>query len=185
MPLKFLLAFSTAEIDSKFTMIGGKHPKSVIRNLSSETSEDRVQSDLKIGKHHFAINKKDPARPRRIPMENRPTTCNREANRQAEPGFPDTSRGVQHRETSLGQNGGQQKFPWRHLKSQKILQTNRLKRLDAGSTIRSRSSRGLAGTNLQNGSEEIHHARHHTLAAGGPGFRFQAASAVACRSGSF
>ena len=185
MPLKLSLTFRTAEIDSKFTVVGGKHPKSVIRNLCAESGEDRVQSDLKVGEHHFAINKKDPARPRRIPMENRPTTCNREANRQAEPGFPDTPWGVEHRETSLGQNRGQQHFARRHLKSQKILQANRLKRLDAGSTIRPRSSRRLAGTNWEKASEEIHHARHHTLAAGCPGFESHAASAVACRSGSF
>ena len=166
MSLKFSLTFRAAEIDSKFTVVGGKHPKSVIRNLCAKSGEDRVQSDLKIGKHHFAINKKDAARPRRIPTENRPATRNGEANRQAEPGFPDTSRGVQHRETSLGQNRGQQHFARRHLKSQKILQANRLKRLDAGSTIRSRSSRRFAGANWEKASEEIHHARHHTLAAG-------------------
>jgi hypothetical protein len=185
MPLKFLLAFSTAEIDSKFTMIGGKHPKSVIRNLSSETSEDRVQSDLKIGKHHFAINKKDPARPKRIPTEHRPATRNGEANRQAEPRFTHTPWRVEHRKTSLGQNRGQQHFARWHLKSQKIQQANRLKRLDGGSTTRPRTSRRLSGANGEKVSEEFHHARHDSLAAGCPGFRFQAASAVACRSGSF
>ena len=63
MPLECSLPFSTAEIDSRFAMVGGKHTKSVIRNLGSEPREDRIQSGLKVGKRHFAIDNKDPTRP--------------------------------------------------------------------------------------------------------------------------
>ena len=148
MPLKFLLAFGAAEIDAEFTVVGGKHTKSVIRNLGAKSGEYRVQPDLEVREDHFAINKKDAARPRCVPTENRPATRNREPNRQAEPRFTHAPWRVEHRKTSLGQNRGQQHFPRRHLKSQKIQQANRLKRLDAGRTIRPSDEPKALGSEL-------------------------------------
>ena len=186
MPLKFLLAFSTAETDSKFTMIGGKHPKSVIRNLCAQSSEDRVQPDLEVREHHFTINKKDAARPRRIPMENRPTTCNREANRQAKPRFANTSRGVEHRQTSLRQDRSQQHFSGRYLKGQKILQPDWLKRLTRRDAARVRHNGDwtAAKTNRKVMSEKIDECRHAYAAIRSLGLGNQAASEAACRPGS-
>jgi hypothetical protein len=154
-------------------------------NICAESGEDRVQSNLKVREHHFTIHKQDATGLWCIPPENRPATRNGQANRQAEPGFPDPSWGVQHRETSLGQNRGQQHFPWRHLKSQKVLKANRLKRLDDGRAISPGLNHWLAGANGEDAFEEIHHARHHTLTVACPGCGSQAASAVACLSGSF
>ena len=55
MKLKGLLPFNAAEIDSNFAVVGGKDTQPVIRHVGTKPRQYRIQSRLKVGQGHLAI----------------------------------------------------------------------------------------------------------------------------------
>jgi hypothetical protein len=97
--LKGLLPFNAAEIDSNFVIVGGKDTQPLIRHIGTKPRQYRIQSRLKVYQRHLAIGDQHATRSGRLPLQKRATAGDSNANREAEPGFSNPSRRIEHGQT--------------------------------------------------------------------------------------
>ena len=133
--LKGLLPFNAAEIDSNFAVVGGKDTQSVIRHVGTKPRQYRIQSRLKVGRGHLAIEDKHATRTRRFPPQKRASARNSHANRKPKPGLADSSRSIEHGQTFFWENGTEQHPPCWNFKSKKVFDADRTKRHDSVTAI--------------------------------------------------